>query len=182
MIDRDHALLLTRQAEPLELSRGSLYYAPVPISQADHALMREIDRLHTEHPFAGARMLRDLLLPRGYRVGRRHVGQLMELMGIEALYRKKRGTKRNPAYPVYPYLLRTSSSINRITSGALTSPTSRCAKASCTCSRSSIGQRVTCSRGGFPTACRRTSASTHSRRRSLHSGDLQHRSRFAVHG
>ncbi len=106
MIDRDHALPLCHQAALLELSRGSLYYVPVPISQADLELMRAIDRLHTDYPFAGARMLRDMLRLRGYRIGRRHVGRLMDLMGIEALYRKKRGTKRNPAHPVYPYLLR----------------------------------------------------------------------------
>jgi putative transposase len=68
--------------------------------------MREIDKLHTEYSFAGARMLRDFLKLRSYRVGRRHVGRLMDLMGIEALYRKKRGSKRNPAHPIYPYLLR----------------------------------------------------------------------------
>ena len=104
MIDRDHALPLTRQAEILELSRGSLYYVPVPISQADLELMREIDRLHTDYPFCGARMLRDLLRKQGYRIGRRHVGRLMRLMGIEALYRKKKGTKTNPEHLVFPYL------------------------------------------------------------------------------
>lgn len=106
MIDRDHPLPLTRQAQLLELSRGSVYYVPTPVSEADLELMREIDKLHLEYPFAGARMLRDFLNRFGYRVGRRHVGRLMNLMGIEALYRKKRGTKRNPAHPIYPYLLR----------------------------------------------------------------------------
>lgn len=106
MIDRDHALPLAHQAQMLELSRSSLYYVPVPISQADLDLMREIDVLHTDYPFAGARMLRGMLRNKGHRIGRRHVGRLMDLMGIEALYRKKRGTKRNPAHPIYPYLLR----------------------------------------------------------------------------
>jgi putative transposase len=78
----------------------------VPISDADLELMREIDKLHLEYPFAGARMLRDFLKGLGYRVGRRHVGRLMGLTGIEALYRKKKGTKTNPAHPKYPYLLR----------------------------------------------------------------------------
>lgn len=106
MIDRDDALPLTRQADLLQLSRGSLYYVPVPISTADLELMRQLDKLHLEYPFAGARMLRDVLKGLGYQVGRRHVGRLMNLMGIEALYRKKKGTKRNPEHPVYPYLLR----------------------------------------------------------------------------
>ena len=106
MIDKTHALSQTKQAELLAISRSSLYYIPVPISDADLELMREIDKLHTDYPFAGARMLRDMLKKRGYKVGRRHVGRLMDIMGIEALYRKKKGTKTNPAHPKYPYLLR----------------------------------------------------------------------------
>lgn len=106
MTDKEHPLPLTRQAQLLEISRGSLYYDPVPISDADLELMRQIDKLHLECPFAGARMLRDLLKGRGYSVGRRHIGRLMRVMGIEALYRKKKATKTNPAHPKYPYLLR----------------------------------------------------------------------------
>jgi len=106
MIDREHDLSLTRQADILQLSRSSLYYVPVEISAADLELMRRIDHLHTDYPFMGARMLRDRLKALGYSIGRRHVARLMRLMGIEALYRKKRTTKRNPEHPVFPYLLR----------------------------------------------------------------------------
>lgn len=106
MIDRESDLSLTRQADILQLSRSSLYYVPVPISPADLELMRRIDHLHTHYPFMGARMLRDRLKALGYTVGRRHVARLMRLMGLEALYRKKRTTKRNPEHPVFPYLLR----------------------------------------------------------------------------
>jgi len=106
MIDKSHDLPLTRQAELLNLSRSSLYYSPVEISPMDLELMRTIDQLHTEYPFMGARMLRDRLKTLGYRVGRRHVARLMRLMGIEALYRKKMTTQRNPEHAVFPYLLR----------------------------------------------------------------------------
>ncbi len=106
MIDKEHALPVARQVKLLQALARLRVLRPVPISDADLELMREIDKLHLEHPFAGARMLRDFLKRREYRVGRRHVGRLMDLMGIEALYRKKRGTRRNPAHPVYPYLLR----------------------------------------------------------------------------
>lgn len=106
MIDKEHDLPLTTQADILQLSRSSLYYVPVPISPADLELMRRIDHLHTDYPFMGARMLRDRLKAMGYTVGRRHVARLMRLMGIEALYRKKKTTKRNPEHPVFPYLLR----------------------------------------------------------------------------
>jgi putative transposase len=61
MIDRLHELPLARQAAVLGLSRGSLYYEPRPVSVADLAIMRRIDELHLDYPFAGSRMLRDLL-------------------------------------------------------------------------------------------------------------------------
>ena len=106
MINRTHRLSLTKQAQALKLSRGSLYYRPKPASEADQRLMNRIDQLHLECPFAGARMLRDLLRPEGITVGRKHVGTLRQRMGVEALYRKPRTTRRQPGHPVYPYLLR----------------------------------------------------------------------------
>jgi len=106
MIDPAHGLPLKRQAEALNLSRSSLYYKAKPMSPEDFQIMREIDRLHLDYPFAGARMLRDMLRAKGSRVGRRHVATLMRLMGIEALYRKKSTSRRNPEHLVYPYLLR----------------------------------------------------------------------------
>ena len=100
MIDREHDLSLTRQAEALAISRGSVYYQPQPLSQATLALMRLIDKLHLDHPYAGARMLRDLLRLRGIKVGRRRVGRLMRKMGIEALYRKPNTSRKHPENPV----------------------------------------------------------------------------------
>jgi len=106
MIDRKHDLPITRQAEALNISRGSVYYLPRPVSAADLALMRRIDELHLEFPFAGSRMLRGLLAAEGSRSGRRHVKTLMKRMGIEALYRRPRTTKPEPGHKIYPYLLR----------------------------------------------------------------------------
>jgi putative transposase len=106
MIDRSHALPLAWQAEELGISRGSLYYRPQPVSAADLALMRRMDELHLEFPFAGSRMLRDLLVAEGFIVGRLHVSTLMKRMGIEALYRKPNTSKPAPGHQVYPYLLR----------------------------------------------------------------------------
>ena len=107
MIDREHGLPIKRQAELLNISRGTAYYHPEPVSEADLALMRRrLDELHLEHPFAGSRMLRDLLRREGVEVGRRHVATLMRRMGIEAIYRKPNTSRRHPAHPVYPYLLR----------------------------------------------------------------------------
>jgi len=106
MIDPAHRLPIVRQAQLLELSRASVYYRPQPTSDADLALMRRIDELHLEHPFAGSRMLRDLLNREGFEVGRKHVTTLMRKMGIEALYRKPRTSGRDREHPVFPYLLR----------------------------------------------------------------------------
>ncbi len=106
MIDRNHPLPISRQAKSVGISRGSLYYLPRPVSEHDLKLMRQIDQLHLEYPFAGSRMLRDLLRQDGYNVGRKHVATLMKRMGIEALYRKPRTTKPGAGHKVYPYLLR----------------------------------------------------------------------------
>jgi putative transposase len=106
MIDREHDLSITRQAKVLSVSRSSVYYLPRPVSEADLAIMRRIDRLHLEHPFAGARMLKGLLAAEGSKIGRRHVKTLMRRMGIDALYRRPRTTKPEPGHKIYPYLLR----------------------------------------------------------------------------
>ena len=106
MIDRAHDLPLTKQAAALNISRGSVYYLPRPVSPTDLELMRRIDELHLEFPFAGSRMLRGLLAAEGSKIGRRHVKTLMKRMGIEALYRRPRTTKPEPGHKIYPYLLR----------------------------------------------------------------------------
>ena len=106
MIDRKHALPITRQAKLLGLSRGSVYYVAQPISAADLALMRRLDELHLEHPFMGARMLRRQLLAEDIRVGRRHVRTLMRRMGMEALCPQPGTSQRQPGHKIYPYLLR----------------------------------------------------------------------------
>ena len=106
MIDREHDLPISKQAEVLRISRGSVYYLPRPVSAPDLEVMRRLDRLHLEFPFAGSRMLRGLLVAEGCKIGRRHVKTLMQRMGIEALYRRPRTTKPEPGHKIYPYLLR----------------------------------------------------------------------------
>src|SRR6202035_2096475 len=97
---------ITRQAKALKLSRGSVYYLPRPVPAADLAIMRRMDELHLEFPFAGSRMLRDLLNAEGFETGRRHVVTLMKRMAIEAIYRKPNTSKPTPGHKIYPYLLR----------------------------------------------------------------------------
>ena len=109
MIDRSHELPLTRQAEVLKLSRSGLYYRPRLVSPADLGIMRRIDELHLDYPFAGSRMLRDLLRGEGIEIGRQHVATLMRRMGIEAIYRRPNTSKPAPGHKIYPYLLRSVS-------------------------------------------------------------------------
>jgi putative transposase len=106
MIDRNHRLALTKQSALLGISRGSVYYEPAPVPDADLALMRRLDELHLEFPFAGSRMLRGLLAAEGSKIGRRHVSTLMRRMGIEAIYRRPNTSKPAPGHRIYPYLLR----------------------------------------------------------------------------
>ena len=106
MIDPAHKLPVAHQATLLDLSRTSLYYRPQSVSEADLVLMRRIDQIHLEHPFAGARMLRDMLRREGHEIGRKHVTTLMKRIGIEALYRRPNTSKPNLAHRIYPYLLR----------------------------------------------------------------------------
>ncbi|QLH50698.1 MAG: IS3 family transposase [Candidatus Accumulibacter cognatus] len=106
MIDRNHKLPVSHQCPLLGLARSTAYYTPREVSAEDLALMRRIDELHLDHPFAGARMLRDLLRPEGFEAGRKHIGTLMARMGIEALYRKPHTSRRQRGDEIHPYLLR----------------------------------------------------------------------------
>lgn len=106
MIDRAHALPVVRQCQLLGVARSTAYYQPTPVSAAELALMRRLDELHLRYPFAGARMLRDLLRHEGHAMGRRHVATLMRRMGLTAVSRKPSLSRRHPTHRIYPYLLR----------------------------------------------------------------------------
>ena len=106
MIDREHAVPIQKQAKVLEISRASVYYRPRPVPESDLRLMRRIGELHLNYPFAGSRMLRDLLRQQGLEVGRRHVRTLMRKIAIEAIYRRPNTSKPAPGHRIYPYLLR----------------------------------------------------------------------------
>jgi len=106
MIDRSHELPIASQARALNISRSGVYYRPRAVPAADLAIMRRMDELHLDFPFAGSRMLRDLLNAEGVAIGRRHVATLMKRMGIEAVYRRPNTSKPAPGHEIYPYLLR----------------------------------------------------------------------------
>ena len=106
MIDRGHKLPLTRQAAVLGIGRGSLYYSACPVPASELAIMRRIDELHLDYPFAGSRMLRDLLRGEGIAIGRDQVTTMMRRMAIEAVYRRPHTSKPADGHKVFPYLLR----------------------------------------------------------------------------
>ena len=106
MIDHEHRLSISRQARLLGLSRGSVYYQRRPASVADLVLMRRIDALHLDYPFAGSRMLLGLLRQEGYEGGRLHVATLMKRMRLAALYRRPATSHPTPGHQLDPYLLR----------------------------------------------------------------------------
>ncbi len=106
MIDRAHALPIAQQARLVGIARSSVYYQPQPVNETELKLMRRIDELHLEFPFAGARMLARLLRREGIKVGRRHVGTLMKRMGVEALYCRPNTSRRDKQHKIWPYLLR----------------------------------------------------------------------------
>ena len=106
MIDRDNALPLAAQARQIEISRGSVYYLPRSMPDADLAVMRRIDELHLLYPFARSRMLRDLLQQEGIVVRGLHVATLMKRVRIGAIYQRPNTSKPAPGHKIYPYLLR----------------------------------------------------------------------------
>jgi len=106
MIDSADKLSVQKQAKLLKISRSSVYYQPRPLSEDELTLMRKIDELHLEYPFAGNRMLRDFLERDKISIGRRHMRTVMRRMGIEAIYRKPNTSKPAPGHKIYPYLLR----------------------------------------------------------------------------
>src|SRR5258705_13270717 len=106
MIDRGHDLPITKQAEVLKISRGSVYYLPRPVSSADLAIMQRLDRLHLGFPFAGSRLLRGLLAAEGSKIGRRHVKTLMRGVGVGAPYRRPPPTQPAPGPKNSPHLFR----------------------------------------------------------------------------
>src|SRR5712664_614953 len=162
MIDREHDLSITKQAEILKISRGSVYYLPRPVSSADLEIMRQLDRLHLEYPFAGSRMLRGLLALQGCKVGRRHVKTLMRRMGIEALYRRPRAP---PSPSPATRSIRICCAAWRLRvqtrSGPWTSPTFRWRTASSISPWCWTGRHVVFCPGGCRSRWRRPSASRH---------------------
>lgn len=106
MIDKSHQVPISRQCQILELNRSSVYYRRRDVSDAELELMRQIDEIHTRRPFYGSRRIGDALKDQGKSVNRKRIQRLMRLMGIVALYPRKKTSQPAQGHKVYPYLLR----------------------------------------------------------------------------
>ena len=114
MIDREEPnLSLVRQCALLGISRSSLYYLPTEAGAEDLELMALIDQQYLKTPFYGSRRMTAWLRNHGHQVNRKRVRRLMQLIGLEAIYRRPNTSKPNPGHKVYPYLLR-GLEINRV--------------------------------------------------------------------
>ena len=107
MINKDHGLSVSAQCRALDIARSTAYYqlAP-PVSSADLDLMRQIDEIYLKWPFYGTRRMRNELARRGLVVNRKRVQRLMRLMGLQAIYPRRRTSQPAPGHRIYPYLLR----------------------------------------------------------------------------
>ena len=102
----EHPLSKARRCQLLKVPRSTAYYQPAPVSAQDLALMRLIDEIHLQYPFYGSRRLCDELEGRGQTVNRKRVQRLMRLMGLQALYPRRRTSQPGKGHKIYPYLLR----------------------------------------------------------------------------
>ena len=106
IVDKSHKIPINRQCQILELNRSSFYYRGREVSESDLQRMRQIDEIHTKRPFYGSRRIRDWFEDQGISVNRKRIQRLMRLMGIQALYPKKKTSRPGKGHKVYPYLLR----------------------------------------------------------------------------
>jgi putative transposase len=95
-----------RQCELLGIAKSSFYYQPVPESEQNLQLMREIDEIYTAHPFYGARRILMNLQQRDKQFNIKKIRRLMRLMGIEAVYPKPNLSKKEEGHEICPYLLK----------------------------------------------------------------------------
>ena len=95
-----------RQCELLDLPLSTFYYKPVGESQENLEIMNRIDEQYLRTPFYGVRRMNAWLVRQGYDVNVKRVRRLMHLMGLEAIYPKKKLSQPNKKHKVYPYLLK----------------------------------------------------------------------------
>jgi len=106
MIAPEAGLSVSRQCVLLGIARSSFYYRPRPECAEELEVLKQLDRIFTDHPIYGSRRLQVALLREGISIGRRRVRRLMRKLGLWAVRPKRNTSKRHPEHKVYPYLLR----------------------------------------------------------------------------
>jgi len=107
LVEKDHQeLSVRRQCEILAFNRSSLYYKPTGLSEEDRNILEEMDRIYLDFPYYGSRRMSRALKRRGYDVGRHKTRHLMRILGVEAIYPRKRLSIPDQEHQIYPYLLR----------------------------------------------------------------------------
>jgi len=106
LVARDGELGIVRQCELLGIHRSGVYYEPAGETSLNLELMRMIDEQYTQTPFYGSRRMTAWLERQGHEVNRKRVQRLMRIMGIEAIYPKRRTSIPDEKHRTYPYLLR----------------------------------------------------------------------------
>ena len=149
MIEPNHAQIsVRRQCTLLDLNRSSYYKAlqtPATESALNLELMRCIDEQYLKTPFYGWPRMTAQLQRLGYEVNHKRVQRLMQVMGLQALYPKRRTSVADPEHRKYPYLLRNLEIVrcDQVWSTDI-SPMYQWLRASCTWWRSWIGIAAMC--------------------------------------
>ncbi len=105
-IERNKLVSVKRQCELLDVARSSVYYKPEPVDSKDVELMNEIRCIYQKSPFYGYRKIHAVLKRKGYKLNRKKTQRLMKLIGLQAVYPRKKTTVRNPAHSKCPYALK----------------------------------------------------------------------------
>jgi putative transposase len=106
MIDSSNEVLsINRQCDLFGVPRSSYYYHPIPETEYNLLLMKEIDQQYLEAPSHGSRLMRASLINKGFQVNRKRISRLMRLMGLETMYPRPKVKTSIPGYEKFPYLL-----------------------------------------------------------------------------
>ena len=106
MIATGEGISVKHGCELIGLNRSTYYYQRRGESALNLRLMELLDEKYTKHPFFGVPRMTDWLRDQGYCVNPKRIDRLMKLMGIMAVYPRKRTSRPHPGHKIYPYLLR----------------------------------------------------------------------------
>ena len=108
LVDKDHqGLSISTQCSLLGIHRSGFYYSGTGESQLNIDLMLLIDAYFMDHPHTGVlKMWCYLSMTRNVPVNQKRVRRLMRLMGLMALYPKKRLSIPGAGHTIHPYLLK----------------------------------------------------------------------------